>query len=534
MRFTLTMQVTALLTMLYNFVFLALLSGFFLSDTVTGYWRMSCMGVVGRGLIDPIVAPDKVSEHLHTLKGASGISSTSTVDELLASNCTSCEISQDHSAYWSPNLMFFDQDTNSYELVHEVAGHITYYKYVPAFISNGSFVNPVAIPNGMKMISGSNYRRNFTLPVPDPPLPWSGSDATQDALMQKAVGFNCLDYSKAPEGTLQRHFLPDKTFLEQSCPDGIRMEVLFPMCWNGKDLSSPDFHSHVAYSDAGANGGNCPKGYDVPILQLLFETIYPTQNFVGKNGYYLFANGDPTGHGYHGDAYIAWEGTVQEDATAECGSPVSGFGTTGVPDACPVFDIQSPTSQTACSIQSAPAGVAGAKMNLAAPMNILPGGVIPQSGPAQATPPAQEAEALPTQAAVPSKAAPSPAAPIVPSPAPPVVPSPPSTTKGIGAPLPKPAPSTPAAVPTLSSSSLVPAPTPTSAPEPGSSTVFTVYSTKSQVVYEIVNIVEYMTKTMDEAVASPAAAQTPAVKKRGMGHAKAHVRRSHGHHHGHA
>lgn len=58
--------------MFYHFVFLAFLSGFFCSDVVSGYWRMSCMGVVGRGRIDPIVSPNNVSEHLHTLKGASG------------------------------------------------------------------------------------------------------------------------------------------------------------------------------------------------------------------------------------------------------------------------------------------------------------------------------------------------------------------------------------------------------------------------------------------------------------------------------
>jgi hypothetical protein len=43
-----------------------------LAGPVTAYWRMSCMGVVGRGRIDPIVSPNEVSAHLHTFKGGSG------------------------------------------------------------------------------------------------------------------------------------------------------------------------------------------------------------------------------------------------------------------------------------------------------------------------------------------------------------------------------------------------------------------------------------------------------------------------------
>ena len=52
-------------------------------------------------------------------------------------------------------MYFFDSDNNTYVEVPEVQGHITYYKNVPAFISNGSYVQPTAIPNGMKMLSVS-------------------------------------------------------------------------------------------------------------------------------------------------------------------------------------------------------------------------------------------------------------------------------------------------------------------------------------------------------------------------------------------
>ena len=44
----------------------------FLPGPALAYWRMSCMGVVATGRIDPIVAPNETSSHEHTLKGSSG------------------------------------------------------------------------------------------------------------------------------------------------------------------------------------------------------------------------------------------------------------------------------------------------------------------------------------------------------------------------------------------------------------------------------------------------------------------------------
>ena len=279
--------------MMYNALFFFLLLAL-LWERAEGYWRMRCEGPSGIGQMDPIISPGKTSAHVHTVKGASGFGVSTDVEKLLASKCTSCTIKEDKSAYWTPQLYFFDKGTSQFEMVPEIGGSAVYYKNVPAGTSKG-IVKPVAIPNGMQMVSGNSFRRNFTLAAPDPPRPWTGGDATQDALQQKAIGFNCLNYAGKAEDTLMRHTMPDKDFLDAKCPDGLRLEVLFPICWNGKDLSSADFQSHVAYSDAGANGGSCPQGYDTVINQLLFETYYPVANYKSRQGYFTLANGDPTG-----------------------------------------------------------------------------------------------------------------------------------------------------------------------------------------------------------------------------------------------
>jgi len=241
-----------------------------IAPLAAAYWRLECHGVAGVAMIDPIADPNVTAAHAHTIKGASGLSKDSTAQDLLDSDCTSCQILQDKSSYWAPQL-YFQNNNGSTMMVPEVAGHITYYKYTPVYNSNGTLMYPEAMPNGLRAISGDKLRRNFSLPVPDPPRPWSGSDATQAALAQKAIGFNCLNYDKPPEDTLYRHTLPDKNYLEQNCKDGIRMEILFPQCWDGR-LDSPDHQSHLAFPDQGIDGGHCPEGFGHNTMQLLFET----------------------------------------------------------------------------------------------------------------------------------------------------------------------------------------------------------------------------------------------------------------------
>ena len=172
--------------------------------------------------------------------------------------------------------------------------HFSYYKHTVLYV-NGKLTPPVAAPNGLKVISGDTNLRDFTLPVPDPPMPWSGDDDTEAALRQKALGFNCLNYNKTPEPSLYRHFLPSKAYIDENCPDGIRLELLFPQCWNGKDLDSKDHKDHMRFPTSGINGGSCPPGWDVPISQIFFETYYDPSPFKGKDGEFVLSNGDPTG-----------------------------------------------------------------------------------------------------------------------------------------------------------------------------------------------------------------------------------------------
>lgn len=159
--------------------------------------------------------------------------------------------------------------------------------------------NVKAFPKNFAMVAGSNYRRAYTLgdvSKPDPPQSlWAAmGETTQEALEMRSIGFNCLDYGKAPEPSLYRHGMPSKEYLDEFCPDGIRMEIAFPSCWNGIDATSEDSRSHVAYPDL-VQDGNCPEGFPVRLTTLFYETIWATNAFKGLPGKFVIANGDPTG-----------------------------------------------------------------------------------------------------------------------------------------------------------------------------------------------------------------------------------------------
>lgn len=147
------------------------------------------------------------------------------------------------------------------------------------------------------MLAGDTNQRNFSYPVPDiEKSAWKGEYVEQPFLRQWALGFNCLNYNAAAEPALYRHFMPDKSYLDQHCTEGVRLELMFPSCWDGKNLDgvNHDKKSHVAYPSLG-NTGACPEGFPVRLATLFYESIWNTYEFKGQDGQFVFANGDPTG-----------------------------------------------------------------------------------------------------------------------------------------------------------------------------------------------------------------------------------------------
>ncbi|OAQ85857.1 WSC domain-containing protein [Purpureocillium lilacinum] len=342
------------------------------------FWRMECPGRVGLARMDPIVNPGSVSNHVHAIHGSSGFSETANSADLLKGGCTSCRVTQDLSSYWTPALYFQDEKTGKYEIVQQVGGMLAYY------LLYGN--NITAFPTGFRMLSGTNERRTYTVGDPNKPDPdksmWASLGQTkQEDLEQRAIGFNCLNYAKTPEGTLYRHYMPDKQYLDANCKDGIRLEIMFPSCSKGTQyLDSENHKDHVAFPDL-VMSGTCPDTHPVRLPSLLYEVIWNTNAFKDRKGKFVFSNGDTTGYGYHGDFMMGWDESFLQKAVDTCTNP------SGRIQDCPLFNVVSEAKATACGLKnSLPQALFGEDVK--GPMIKLPGGMT-GSEPAASSPAAR-------------------------------------------------------------------------------------------------------------------------------------------------
>jgi Domain of unknown function (DUF1996) len=121
------------------------------------------------------------------------------------------------------------------------------------------------------MISGDSKRRNSSI------LLFSGiseENPTQDIRRQKALGFTCLDIQSGEnEGVLSRHYLSGKLFLNNRYTDNLRLELMFPSCWNGKDADSENHRDHVAFPEL-VMEGECPLSFGTRLPVFYYETIW--------------------------------------------------------------------------------------------------------------------------------------------------------------------------------------------------------------------------------------------------------------------
>ena len=123
------------------------------------------------------------------------------------------------------------------------------------------------------------------------------------------VTFHCIDSSgDIPE----EHYM-----FRTQCDNGMRAQILFPPCWDGVNLYKSD-QSHVAYmSDLG--DGLCPPTHPVSLPLMFFEVLYWTIDIdQSAGGQFVFAQGDTTGYGFHGDFLNGWDQDILDSAVADC------------------------------------------------------------------------------------------------------------------------------------------------------------------------------------------------------------------------
>ncbi|TGZ76601.1 hypothetical protein EX30DRAFT_289100, partial [Ascodesmis nigricans] len=308
------------------------------------FWRMPCRGVLTNERVDPVDTPEKVAAHVHQVHGGNNFALMANNQDLRDSECTSCMVKGDNSAYWYPQLYWQDNE-GKLTLVESSGGALIYYLLRP---EDGVSVKP--FPENFRMIAGDGTLRSWPYPsweVNDPRLRGKGGWSPEDELneakkRQHAIGWNCLNQYGPVEDTIWRKNIPQG----KKCDFGLRAEVVFPSCWNGKDEDTSDHRSHMAYPSL-VEAGECPEGYPIRLPTLLYEVTWNTWPLVQKgNGRLVLATGDPTGYGWHADFMNGWDTSLLNDAIHQCTNM------NGEITSCPVFVnrglLQDEDTQKAC------------------------------------------------------------------------------------------------------------------------------------------------------------------------------------------
>ncbi|KAF9016701.1 hypothetical protein BDZ89DRAFT_1094434 [Hymenopellis radicata] len=279
---------------------ISLLSVF--SATANAYWLMGVDTLFDNPQrLDPIITPNGVATHAHKgedlaspVLGGSNFDASVNTAKLRQSQCTTTAIAEDKSSYWVPVNSSLNYSRWANGSVSDVTDYL--------FPDEAGKTTP--FPDDFRMISGTPTLRSY--------------DASDPA--QQAVSYLCLDYT-AGSSTTRHTGIPN-----MNCPDGIRAQLNFPSCWDGKNADSDDHKSHVAFRSGGPDSGDCldPK-FPKSIPRIFVEIYWGTQDFnnvrsQAKNPSqpFVLAQGDATGYGHHGDFINGWDTATLQKAVDGC------------------------------------------------------------------------------------------------------------------------------------------------------------------------------------------------------------------------
>ncbi|KAL4887889.1 hypothetical protein BDV59DRAFT_211763 [Aspergillus ambiguus] len=267
--------------------------------SITDEFTFSCLPLTIQRS-DPIMSPGGISSHAHIVVGGTAFRRTMTQDTARKAMGTTCGVDIDKSNYWIPQL-YHRTPVGAFEMIAMETSSIYYFNRACNYTAHAASCSPkeraVAPPPGLRMMAGDSRRRTY-----DP--------AKFD---QRATSHMCIHRDGNSSET--------KRFPQRPC-EKLRSQVFMPSCWDGKKLDSPDHMSHMAYPAIGDyNKGVCPQTHPVAIYSIFLEFIYDTSPFPDFENW-VYANGDPTGFGLHGDFVHGWtDQEALQRAVATCTGP---------------------------------------------------------------------------------------------------------------------------------------------------------------------------------------------------------------------
>ena len=220
---------------------------------------------------DPIVYPGKPGySHSHTFFGNRSTDAFSTPASLRTSR-TNCKEKADRAAYWVPTLYFDGRAVKP-------ASIGVYHK-----MKTTDRVH--AFPPGLRVVAGDARARR-----------------PQDI---RIVYWTCY-MSRGPSSSVPT--CPKKPLGFDGRLSYLTLHVVFPDCWDGENLDSPNHRSHMAYS----NYGTCTRSHPVQVPGLQYVIVYP---ILGGPGVSLASGGQFSGHG---DFMNGWDQSVLARIVARC------------------------------------------------------------------------------------------------------------------------------------------------------------------------------------------------------------------------
>jgi Domain of unknown function (DUF1996) len=249
----------------------------------TSAFRSNC-GFSHMNFDDPIVHPNKPgAAHLHTYFGNTQSNASSTGSSLLNAGNSTCDGGTlNRTSYWIPTVLNSKGEpmVPHYNMVYYKSGH---QGVAPSGITS-------TLPVGLQLIAG------------DP-----SATSSQGEAGDRQVHWSC-----------KRDGWQGRSPSIPECPQGqeLLVEIRFPQCWDGKNLSSADGKSHMAY---GVFRVGCPASHPVVIPSIEFN-IHWDVPAGGTTGWHLSSDKSNDGRGFslHGDVILAWDPATSNSWINNC------------------------------------------------------------------------------------------------------------------------------------------------------------------------------------------------------------------------
>jgi hypothetical protein len=241
---------------------------------------------------DPIVYPGQPGRsHLHTYFGNTGANANSTAASIATTGNSTCHGGTvNRSSYWVPSMIDTRDGTPKRPRSSQFYYKTGFGGVVP------STVRPA--PLGLRMIAGDMGR--------------TGPGGQYEAL---PFGYSCHSDS----GTYGEGY----TIPNCNAGDELWQTIVFPQCWDGVNLDSPDHKSHMAYPIHPDRG--CPASHPVPLPEVSFQIQYPVTEANSTMHWRLssdnYSSSLPGGYSAHGDWFNGWRPDIKQEFVNNCMRP---------------------------------------------------------------------------------------------------------------------------------------------------------------------------------------------------------------------